>query len=215
MATANTAPIDIVTVRPAQLNDIPALADLLLQLYAAELPGALTGPLDHQRRLLRFTLETQPTRSLQHRYVLCDTTDRVLATGMIQFPNEPSFERAPAGTVRMATALLGYRAVGRLLLTIARSMIGVRSQRLADTVLLHSIVVDAHYRKQGLGQMMVNQLEQIAIEQGYQWAMLQVLANNEAARHLYQSCGYQEIWRSPRWVAMLSWSSYILRKALI
>ncbi|MCC6260073.1 MAG: hypothetical protein IT311_04340, partial [Anaerolineales bacterium] len=45
-----------ITVRPANVEDIPALADLLVQLYAAELPGALTAPFAQQSRLLQFTL---------------------------------------------------------------------------------------------------------------------------------------------------------------
>lgn len=213
-AIADTTGTGVVTIRPARVDDIPMLADLLRQLYDAELPGALTGAPDHQRRLLRFTLEAQPNQALQHRYVLCNADDQVLATGMIQFPTEPPFERAPAGTVRMAVTLLGYWAVGRLLLTIARSMIGIYPQRLADTVLLHSVVVDARYRGQGLGRCIVNQLEQIATEQGYQAVVLQVLADNAVARRFYLDCGYQEIWCSPRWVTMLNWSSYVLRKAL-
>ncbi len=44
---------------------------------------------------------------------------------------------------------------------------------------------------------MMDALEQIAIEQGYQWAMLQVLTNNEAARRLYLQRGYQDLWCTP------------------
>ncbi|MCC6301144.1 MAG: GNAT family N-acetyltransferase [Anaerolineales bacterium] len=205
---------EAISIRPAKREDIPVLANLLAQLYAAELPGALTGPIAPQSDLLRFTLEAQPTQALKNRYVLCGSDDRALATGMIQFPTEPPFDRAPAGTIQMAAKLLGYRDTGRLLLTVARSRIGVYSQRRTDTALLHSIVVNAERRKQGLGRLILSALERAVAEQGYRWVELQVLAGNESARRLYSQCGYQEIWRTPRWMAALSWSSCAMRKAL-
>ena len=203
-----------VTIRPANVDDTPILANLLVQLYAAELPGALVGPLTRQCDLFRFTLETQSEKSLQNRYVLCDVNGCVLATGMIQLPAEPAFERAPAGTIGMAVKLLGYRATGRLLLTVARSRIGVYTQQQTDAALLHSIVVDEQQRGQGLGRIMLETLEQIIVEHGYPWAVLQVLGSNEAARRLYSQQGYQDIWHTPRWVATLSWPSCVMRKAL-
>src|SRR3712207_4183932 len=109
MFTASYAnPPRVVTIRPARSDDVPVLADLLVHLYAAELPGALTGSPAGQRSLLRFTLEVHPELALQQRYVLCDAADQVVATGMLQYPSAPRFDRAPAGTVRMATTLLGY-----------------------------------------------------------------------------------------------------------
>lgn len=203
------------SVRPATTTDIPTLANLLVQLYMAELPGALKdSSTAQQNRLLQFTLEAQPSRALQNRFVLCDKDDRPLATGMIQFPTEPPFDRAPDGTLRMAAKLLGYRDTGRLLLTVARSRVGVYSQHRTDTALLHSIVVDEQHRGQGLGGAILNALEQSVAKQGYQWAALQVLAGNEAAHRLYLKNGYEDIWHTPRWVAMLSWHSRVMWKAL-
>lgn len=203
-----------ITVRPANVEDIPALANLLVQLYAAELPGALTAPFAQQSRLLQFTLEAQPMQALQNRFVLCDAKGQILASGMIQLPTLPKFDRAPAGTISAATKILGYRGLGQLLLTVARSQIGVYSQAQADTAFLHSIVVDLQQRGRGLGRSMLNFLEKFAAKQGYQWAALQVLSGNKAAYQLYAHSGYEEIWRAPRWIAFLSWSSCVMRKAL-
>jgi GNAT superfamily N-acetyltransferase len=202
------------TVRPARVADLPVLADLLVQLYAAELPGALTGAPAAQRRLLHFTLAAQPTQALQQRYVLCDAAAHVVATGMLQFPTQPPFDRAPAGTLRLATRLLGYRAAGHLLLTVARSQVGVAHPPLREAVLVHSVVVDARRRGQGLGHTLMEALEQQAREHGAEWAVLQVLAANVAARRFYLQRGYEEVWRTPRWRAALSWPSYVMRKAL-
>ena len=212
--TSRSAPTRALTIRPARLTDLPALADLLVQLYGAELPDALTGAPSRQRSLLRFTLDAQPTRALQHRYVLCDAGDTVLATGMLHRPTEPPFERAPAGTIRMAMALLGYRATWRLLLTVGRSLLGVDHTQRTDTVLIHSVVVDERSRGQGLGHTLMDALEHIATTHGYQRAWLQVLSTNTAARRLYVHRGYQDVWEAPRWVAALSWSSAVMEKAL-
>jgi ribosomal protein S18 acetylase RimI-like enzyme len=212
--SSRSAPTRVITIRSARADDLPVLADLIVQLYAAELPGALSGSRTGQQSLFRFTLEAQPSQALHHRYVLCDTSEQILAMGMIQFPTEPLFERAPAGTLRTAARVLGYWSAGRLLLTVARSMIGVDRQSRADTAVFHSVVVDERYRGQGLGRTMLEALEHIALEHGYRWAMLQVLASNQAARRLYLRQGYRDVWRTPRWKAALSWPSYLMQKDL-
>ena len=74
------------TVRPATQADIPDLARLIVELYQAEMPGALTGPLEKQIELLRFTLEANGDRAVHHRYVLCNERGTVIGTGMIEFP---------------------------------------------------------------------------------------------------------------------------------
>lgn len=202
------------TIRPAEQKDIPALANLLTQLYAAELPGALTGEFEKQVRVMQFTLEAQPRQALKNRFVLCDADGRVQATGMMQLPALPDYDRAPNGTIATALRVLGYRATGQLILTIARSRVGVHSQRQMDSVLLHSVVVNESQRGQGLGLLMLETLEGLAARQGYAWATLQVLADNQSARKLYLRHGYEDIGETPRWAQTLSWKSYIMRKAL-
>lgn len=206
---------ETISIRPAESKDFPTLSRLLVQLYMSELPGVFSGSNEDLSRLLQFTLETQPEQALQNRIVLCDSSDSVLASGMIQLPTQPLFDRAPSGTISMATKIIGYRATSRLLFTVARSRIAVYSQNQKDTAVFHSIVVDEKYRRQGLGQILLKALEQNLTKQGYQWASLQVLANNKAARNLYLQNGYEDIWHTPRWVAFLSWHSYAMRKALI
>ncbi len=202
------------TVRPAGRADLPVIADLLIQLYAAELPGALNGPLAGQQDLMRFTLEANDTQGLHRRYVACTTAGDVIATAAIEAPGEARYERAPAGTIGKAVTCIGYRATARLLLTVAQSMIGATFKTPDDAVFIHSVVVDRRHRGQGIGETLMQAVEQSALEQGYPSAILQVLAANQPARQLYRHCGYQDIWQSPRWAAILSWPSYMMQKML-
>ena len=59
-----------VSASPARAEGLPQIAGLLAQLYDAELPGALSGSREAQRRLLQFTLEARGGRGLRRRYVL-------------------------------------------------------------------------------------------------------------------------------------------------
>lgn len=203
-----------ITFRATQHQDFPAIAALLAQLYAVELPGALTGPAHRQKQVLRFSLEAKDNQGLRGRYVGCTAAAEVVATGVIERPDQVGYERAPAGTIRMALALLGYRPTARLLLTVARSMVGVSQPKVSDAMHIHSVVVDGQYRGQGIGHSLMAALEQHAADQGYSAAYLQVLASNHAARRLYKQRGYEEIWSSPQWTRMLTWPSYLMRKTV-
>lgn len=203
-----------VLVRPAAREDFPRIAQILIQLYAAELPGALSGSPAGQQELLEFTLAAKQAQGLQGRYVACNGAGDILATGTVEYPGATPYERAPDGTIQLAVARIGYRATARLLLTVARSMVPSPRPSTPDAVWLHSVVVDERHRGQGVGRVLINGLEAQASAQGYQAVWLQVLAMNQPARQLYQQLGYKEMWSSPRWHGMLTWPSYLMRKAL-
>lgn len=202
------------TVRPASRADFPAIARLLVQLYAVELPGALHGSLTAQQELLQFTLTAKQDQGVQGRYVACDATGKVLATASIDYPGATPYERAPDGTISQAVNLIGYAATARLLMVVARSLVPVPRPHTSDMVWLHSVVVDEGHRGQRIGQTMMTALEEQARTQGYRAAWLQVLAMNQPARRLYQQLGYTEMWTTPRWQQLLTWPSYLMCKAL-
>lgn len=203
-----------ITVRAARREDFPDIAELLIQLYAVELPGALSGPHDRLKQLLHFSLEAKDNQGLRGRYVACNASGDVLATATIERPDETPYERAPDGTSSRSLALLGYRSTARLLMTVGQSMLGVRRPHTPDAVYFHSVVVDTHHRGQGIGHTLMTAIEQHAAEDGFPAACLQVLASNHAARRLYKQRGYEEIWSSPRWTHMLTWPSFLMRKSL-
>lgn len=207
-------PNQSVTIRPATQEDFPAIARLLLQLYAVELPGALRGAQAEQEELLHFTLAAKDAQGLRGRTVACDATEQVVATATVEYPATTPYDRAPNGTISQAVKRIGYGATVRLLLVVARSLMPVPRPRTPDVVWVHSLVVDEARRGQGIGQALMNEMEAQAAAQGYQRAWLQVLATNQPARRLYQQLGYTVAWSTPRWQQLLTWPSYLMVKAL-
>lgn len=207
-------PNHAVTIRPATRDDFPAIARLLMQLYAVELPGALHGAQVEQQELLHFTLAAKDAQGLQGRYVACDAAGDVVATATVEYPGATPYDRAPDGTISQAVKHIGYAATARLLLVVARSLVPVPRPRTPDAVWIHSVVVDEGHRGQGIGQAIMTAVEEQTGADGYQTAWLQVLAMNQPARRLYQQFGYTVAWTPPRWQQMLTWPSYLLVKRL-
>ncbi|NTV63884.1 MAG: GNAT family N-acetyltransferase [Oscillochloris sp.] len=201
-------------IRPAEHQDLPQIAKLLVQLYASELPGALVGPHQAQQALLLFVLNAYGGQGLRRRYVLVDHADSVQATAAIQLPDEPTFERAPKGTIRQALTCLGLRNTAQLLLVVIRSMLVAPHQRPPNSALLHSLVVDERQRGKGLGSMMMDKLEAEVRTANYQTATLQVLDSNQTAYQLYRRRGYQVFWSSPAYLHALTWPTHLMHKPL-
>lgn len=203
------------TIRPAIGTDIPDLARLIVELYHSELPGALSGCRAGQERLLAYTLQANGEAALTNRLVVCDDQQRVIGTGMLQFPNEPAYERAPRGTIAAAVRELGIGPTLKLASVVARSLIGVYRHTDPQSALIHSVVITAAARGQGAGQTLMAALEAQIRSRGLTRSRLQVLANNTAAQRFYRRCGYDEIWRLDGWRARLGWLSLVMEKVLV
>jgi GNAT superfamily N-acetyltransferase len=202
------------TVRPATQADIPDLARLIVELYQAEMPGALTGPVEKRIELLRFTLEANGDKAVHHRYVLCNERGMVIGTGMIECPGNGRFERAPSGTVATAFRTLGVFPALRLFGVVARTLFGVYRHTDPQSALIHTVVVTRSERSNGAGAVLMHALESAIREFGYTRARLQVLAWNTGAQRFYERLGYTAIWRLSGWRVLLSWPSVVMEKAL-
>lgn len=203
------------TIRPAIGTDIPDLARLIVELYHSELPGALSGSQAGQERLLAYTLHANGEAALTNRLVVCDDQQQVIGTGMLQFSNEPAYERAPRGTIAAAVRELGIGPTLKLASVVARSLIGVYRHTDPQSALIHSVVITAAARGQGAGQTLMAALEEQIRSRGLTRSRLQVLANNTAAQRFYRRCGYDEIWRLDGWRARLGWPSLVMEKVLV
>lgn len=202
------------TVRPASSADFPDLTRLIVELYQSELPGALTGPLEKQMELMSFTLEANGDKALQHRYVLCDDHGAVIGTGMIEFPGDGRFDRAPRGTIAAAIRTLGVSRAVRLFGMVSRSLFGIYRHTDMQSALIHTVVVSACRRSRGAGTVLMDYLEDNIKERNYTRARVQVLAWNTGAQRFYARRGYAEIWRLSGWRAILSWPSLVMEKSL-
>lgn len=202
------------TVRPATQADISDLARLIVELYQAEMPGALTGPVEKQIELLRFTLEANGEKAVHHRYVLCGERGRVIGTGMIEFPGHGRFERAPNGVVTTAFRTLGVFPTLRLFSAVARTLFGVYRHTDPHSALIHTVVVTGSERSKGAGTVLMHNLECTIRRYGYARARLQVLAWNTRAQRFYERRGYIAVWRRSGWRALFSWPSVVMEKIL-
>lgn len=203
-----------ITLRPATSADSAAVAALLVQLYAAEIPGALTGPLPAQRALLRYTLEAENHAGLRGRYVVEDASGALVGSAGVRLPSTPSVQRAPAGTIRMAYTLLGYANATRMVGTLARSMVAHAPPLPAGHAYVHGVVVDAQQRGRGLGLAIMERLEENLRQAGVAGVQLQVIIDNASARRLYERLGYRVVGRSPRWLDRLTFPTNTMLKAL-
>jgi GNAT superfamily N-acetyltransferase len=175
------------TFRDATSQDVDALSELLVELYAHELPDMLHGTHRAQAALTRRLLVAAP---LGRRYVF-EEDGAVIATGGIATIEEPR-PQTPASAI--LTAPLHMDPV-RAALTMAGAVRGVLTicgPPADDEVLLHSVVVAATHRGDGLGRLRVAHLEDEGRRRGKARGILQVISANTTARTFYRSLGYAE-----------------------
>jgi putative acetyltransferase len=67
---------------------------------------------------------------------------------------------------------------------------GCFKQYLSDTVEIKRMFVEKEYRGRGLSKLILNELEQWAIESGFQFAILETSVHFKTAQSLYSKTGY-------------------------
>jgi GNAT superfamily N-acetyltransferase len=68
--------------------------------------------------------------------------------------------------------------------------IGCYKEYDVDTVEIKRMYVDKTYRGKGVSKLVLNELEKWAIENGFQYSILETSIRFEVAKSLYQKCGY-------------------------
>lgn len=58
---------------------------------------------------------------------------------------------------------------------------------------LEDLLVWPDFRKQGIGELLVKEAKNFASKKGYKKMSLNVLSNNESAKHLYKKQGFKEV----------------------
>jgi ribosomal protein S18 acetylase RimI-like enzyme len=95
----------------------------------------------------------------------------------------------------LEVAVDGERVMGVIMVTMSEEMMSH-----APSAHLEAIVVHPDARGKGLGQTLLDRSETVAKERGAESISLHVFANNQRARTLYQSSGFdQELVRAIKW----------------
>jgi len=175
------------TLREATPQDVDALSELLVELYAHELPDMLHGPHRARAALTRRLLVAAP---LGRRYVFEDGGG-VVATGAIATAEEPR-PRTPASAILTAPLHMDPVRAARTIAGAVRGVLTIAGPPAGDEVLLHSVVVATTHRGGGLGRLLMDHLEEEGRRRGKTRGILQVISANSTARTFYRSLGYTE-----------------------
>lgn len=201
------------TLRPSRADDIPAVADLLLQLYHAELPGALRGPISGQHTLMQHILQ-RGRAALFRQYVAIDQGGAILATASLRLGRDRVAGDVPAGTFGIAFRELGTSNAIRLFGLLLRRSLTPDSPLGPHGAFLHSVVVNEQLRGQGLGAWLVQQAEQIAAHDGARSIQLRVVVGNGSAKRLYNRLGYRVVGRTPPALDWAAIPTELMHKAI-
>lgn len=202
------------TLELARLDDIDAVAALLVQLFTAELPGALRGPEASQRALLRYILAAEGGAALRGRHLVRDAAGTIFGTFALRLPDEPPTNFAPRGMVSRCVALFGPFTTTRMLGTLARTLFTPAPALPPDGAHLHGLVVDTHQRCRGLGAAIMREAEGLARSLGRRVIHLQIVADNHAARRFYARLGYEMVSRPQRRLGPLTFAVEPMAKVL-
>ena len=148
-------------LREATGRDIPVLARLFIQLYAHELPGMLRGDAEAQAEFGRRMLAAAPLGCL---YVL-ERDGAVVAMGSLATQEQPEPD-TPAKIVLQAPLIVGPVNGARTIMGAVRALLSRARAPEANQAHIHSVVVDAAWRGQGLGTVVLRWLEQEALRRG-------------------------------------------------
>ena len=88
----------------------------------------------------------------------------------------------------------------------------VGSQSVLDGADVMNLAVSAQYRRQGIAQNLMLQLEEQLKEKGVHMLALEVRVSNTAAIKLYELIGFRQVGRRPRYYTNPKEDAYILRK---
>jgi ribosomal protein S18 acetylase RimI-like enzyme len=199
-----------VHVRPTVPADRDAVARLLVQLYAFEVPGMMRGAEPARTELARRIVAATPAGL---RFVL-ERDGVIVGMGSIGTSQEPR-PSTPPKVVLQAPAVLGPVHGLRTIVGAARGVLSVAAPPAANEAQLHSLVVDRRYRGQGLGGLLLARLEDEALARGRTHAVLQVVTSNRTAQDFYRSRGYQPVADPPVGIRrVLGYPTIVMHKDL-
>ena len=90
----------------------------------------------------------------------------------------------------------------------------VGSQSVLDSADMMNIAVAPEYRRKGIGKMLINTLTEHLHRKGIRFLLLEVRVSNASAIALYESLGFEQVGKRPRYYHNPREDALILRKEL-
>lgn len=90
----------------------------------------------------------------------------------------------------------------------------VGSQTVLDSADMMNLAVSQDFRRQGIGEQLVNSLTEALAEKDVKTLLLEVRISNEPAKQLYQKLGFEIVGKRPRYYEKPREDALILRKEL-
>ncbi|MFQ3664332.1 MAG: GNAT family N-acetyltransferase [Chloroflexaceae bacterium] len=205
---------ETVTLRPASSTDADALAELVVQLFHAEMPGVLRGPRAGQVRLIRHLVEHELASGARGRFMALDAGGRPVGSASIRLYGDVSTVSLPRGTLALALRCLGSLNTLVLIGNMLRAALVGETRLRPGECYIYSVVVAEDQRGRGIGDAIMDRIEEQARRMGASVAYLRVISSNQPARRLYLRRGYQIVARTPPLVGRISIPSELMRKDL-
>lgn len=205
---------ETVTLRPATSADAETLAELVVQLFHAEMPGVLRGPRAGQVRLMRHLVEHELATGVRGRFMALDTSCNVVGSASIRLHGDVSTVNLPRGTLTLAIRCLGPLNTLILVGNMVRAALVGETRLRPGECYVYSVVVTEDRRGRGLGDAIMQQIEEQARCMGVSVAYLRVISSNQPARRLYLRRGYQIVARTSRFAGRIAIPSELMRKDL-
>jgi ribosomal protein S18 acetylase RimI-like enzyme len=170
-------------VRPARAEDIAAVADILVEGFSSMFAAAFGERIDRASRTLARSLTLEVPRGLPGLYVAV-VGGQVAGTVALRRREDPEAPAWPATGIFFQELGLwgGLRAM--FYLSLLDQPFGRHEVYVAD------VAVAPAFRRRGVAQAMLRHAEHVARFWGKQALVLDVNAQNDPARRLYDGLGY-------------------------
>ena len=196
-------------IRPAQRDIAEG------RIFAAYLDVAADGMFrllfgrDHESVVAEAFLE--PSHDLSYEHVVFAELDRHIV-GMASGYTAAEHERSTDAPLRSAAGWRTMRMVG--IAVIAGGLIEFMDAVPDGAYYLQAITVDEQHRGAGIGSALMDHAERLATSHGCSQLLLDVAADNDAARRLYERRGMVKVAESPSVLLLPQSSVFRMAKPL-
>lgn len=205
---------ETVRLRPVTAADTAALAELVAQLYHAEEPRVLRGPLAGRLRLFGHLVAHELATGGHGRFLAVDDAGTPLGSASVRLHNDPAPGVLPPGLFATAIRSVGLTDTLRFYGYLVRGSLSSETPLRRDECYIYSVVVHEGARRRGVGAAMMEQIEAYARRAGMSAALLRVMSSNDSARRLYRRLGYRTVARTSPLLSWLGVPSELMGKEL-